>query len=81
MITALDLMVGDRVADNFTAWAEVAAVTREPGGVRVEWLLADGKAETTLYEPDAEFILLDHYPDPWSPGGKFIESGLHAVDD
>ncbi len=37
--------------------------------------------ETTVCESDAEVTLLDRYPDPWSPGGKFIESGLHPVDD
>jgi hypothetical protein len=21
------------------------------------------------------------YPDPWGPGGKFIESGLHEVEE
>ena len=24
---------------------------------------------------------MSDYPDPWGPGGKFIDSGLHRVDD
>ena len=58
MLTALDLLAGDRVADDFTAWAEVVTVEHVPMGVRVEWLLADGKREVTTYRSDDRFTVV-----------------------
>ena len=59
LIPALDLMVGDRVRDDYTAWAEVVTIDDTPAGVRVEWLLADGRRETTTYHRDCEFRVVE----------------------
>lgn len=57
-VTALDLMVGDRVRDNFTDWAEVVTIDDVPSGVRIEWKLASGRVETTTYRADDQFTLI-----------------------
>lgn len=82
-ITALDLMVGDRVRDDYGPWAEVVTVEDTPGGVRVEWKLANGRRDVTTNAADDRFTLIrrDH-PDPWATGGKFVDdAGLEPVED
>lgn len=58
VLTALDLMVGDRVRDNDTAWAEVVTIDDTPAGVRIEWRLADGQREVTTYDRDDKFTVV-----------------------
>ena len=58
LLRALDLMVGDRVRDDFTAWAEVVTIEDTPVGIRIEWRLADGRREVTTYDRDDEFTVV-----------------------
>lgn len=61
-VTAPELRRGNRVADDFTAWAEVESHSTNPdGSVRVVWRLANAKTEVCEYAPGDVFTLLPAY--------------------
>lgn len=47
------------------------------GTVHVRW---DNGSTLGLVPGEDEWEPTD-YPDPWGPGGKFIETGLHKIAD